>query len=137
MSVERRSLIQILGAGLATSRTGIGQHPEHARAVAAANYVPRALTPAEYRVVDILAEIILPTDEKSPGAHDAGVARYIDIVLLYGDKATLNVWREGVKSIDAAALKTSRAGLRRNHTGTTYRHSADDGRERDKSRHTA
>lgn len=106
MSVERRSLIQILGAGLATSRTGIGQHPEHARAVAAANYVPRALTPAEYRVVDILAEIILPRDEKSPGAHDAGVARYIDIVLLYGDKAILNVWREGVKSIDAAALKT-------------------------------
>ena len=61
MSVERRSLIQILGAGLATSRTGIGQHPEHARAVAAANYVPRALTPQNIGLWTILAELILPS----------------------------------------------------------------------------
>jgi hypothetical protein len=104
MDVERRSLIQILGAGLATSGTGFGQH-SHAKgsAAAAGNYTPRALTAAEYRVVDILTELILPADGTSPGAHDAGVARYIDIVLLYGDKATLGLWRDGVKFVDAAA----------------------------------
>lgn len=104
MDVERRNLIQILGAGLAASGTGFGQH-SHAKgsAGAAGIYTPRALTAAEYRVIDILTELILPADVTSPGAHDAGVARYIDIVLLYGNKATLGLWRDGVKSVDAAA----------------------------------
>ena len=53
--------------------------------------------------MDNLVDLILPADETSPGAHDAGVARYIDIVLLYGDKATLASWQNGVKSVDAAA----------------------------------
>lgn len=106
MNVERRSLIQILGAGLATSGTGFGQH-SHAKESAATGgtYTPRALTAAEYRVVEILTELILPADDKSPGAHDAGVARYVDIVLLYGDKVTLTLWRDGVKSVDDAASK--------------------------------
>jgi hypothetical protein len=95
MAIERRSLFQILGAGLASSQAGIGQ--------AAVTYMPRALTPAEYRVVDHLVDVILPADETSPGAHEAGVARYIDIVLLYGDKATLASWQSGVKAVDAAA----------------------------------
>ena len=54
-------------------------------------------------MVDKLVDLILPADETSAGAHDAGVARYIDIVLLYGDKATLASWQSGVKSVDEAA----------------------------------
>ena len=105
MAVERRQLIQILGAGLATGRPGTGQrpHPHVPAAGAAADYTPRALTAAEYRSVDNLVDLILPADETSPGAHDAGVARYIDIVLLYGDKAALASWQRGVERIDAAA----------------------------------
>lgn len=95
MTVERRSLIKILGAGLATPGAAIGQQQHE--------YTPRALTAAEYRVVDKLVDLILPADETSPGAHDAGVSRYIDIVLLYGDKATLTLWQSGVKSVEAAA----------------------------------
>jgi hypothetical protein len=32
----------------------------------------------EFRMLDLLTEMIIPTDEHSPGAHDAGVAAYID-----------------------------------------------------------
>jgi Gluconate 2-dehydrogenase subunit 3 len=105
MAVERRNLFKILGAGLATPHAGIGQQPHRhvSTASAAATYTPRALTAAEYRVVDKLTDLILPADETSPGAHNAGVARYIDIVLLYGDKATLNSWQSGVNSVDLAA----------------------------------
>jgi hypothetical protein len=105
MAVERRSLIKILGAGLAVPQAGIGQQHEHGSpaTAAAATYTPRALTAAEYHLVDNLVDVILPSDETSPGARAAGVARYIDIVLLYGDKATLNSWQSGVQSIDAAA----------------------------------
>lgn len=105
MAVERRSLIKILGAGLGTSASGIGQQHQHgstAKAVTS-TYTPRALTAAEYQVVDILVSLILPADDTSPGAHEAGVARYIDIVLLYGDKATLAAWQSGVNSVNEAA----------------------------------
>lgn len=103
MALERRSAIQILGAGLAGSRAGIGQHAHEKASTGAGTYTPRALTAAEYRVVDQLADVILPADDTSAGAHDAGVARYIDTVLLYGDKATLAAWRSGVEAADAAA----------------------------------
>ena len=105
MAVERRSLFKILGAGVTIPAVGIGQqqHGHSSTTKAAQTYKPRALTTAEYRVVDNLVDLILPADEMSPGAHDAGVARYIDIVLLHGDKATLASWQSGVKQVDAAA----------------------------------
>ena len=43
-------------------------------------YAPRFFKPEEFRDVGILAEIILPTDEK-PGAKEAKVADYIDFVV--------------------------------------------------------
>lgn len=102
MAVERRSLIQILGAGLTATQLD-AQHSHSASAKATVPYAPRALSPAEYRVVDRLAEMILPADESSPGAHDAAVARYIDIVLLYGRKETLASWKSGVESVETIA----------------------------------
>ena len=103
MAVERRSLIQILGAGLTAAQLE-AQHSHGTSAKAAVTtYAPRALTPAEYQVVDRLAEMILPADESSPGAHDAAVARYIDIVLLYGRKETLASWKSGVESVETVA----------------------------------
>jgi hypothetical protein len=103
--MERRNLIKILGAGLGAPVAGISQqrHEHASPGTAAETYRPRALTAEEYRVVDNLVDLILPADEASPGARDAGVARYIDIVLLYGDKATLALWRSGVKSVEGAA----------------------------------
>ena len=43
-------------------------------------YVPRFFKPAEFRTVEILTEMILPTDDK-PGAREAKVANYIDFVV--------------------------------------------------------
>lgn len=104
MPVDRRELIQILGVGLSTSSAGAAQHIHSASdAAKKAAYVPRALTQAEYVTVDKLTEILLPTDEMSPGAHEAGVARYMDIVLLYGEKRTLATWKSGIAAVDSAA----------------------------------
>ena len=48
--------------------------------VAAKPYVPRFFKPQEFRAVQILAEIILPTDDE-PGAKEAKVADFIDFVV--------------------------------------------------------
>lgn len=112
MSVDRRELIQILGAGLATAPAIAAQnaaqngaqhqHGTPARVPAVA-YAPRALTAAQFKVVETLVDILLPADEASPGAREAGVARYIDIVLLYGTKPNLETWNAGISAVEAAA----------------------------------
>src|SRR3989441_9556661 len=47
-------------------------------APAAVGLSGKFLSPAEYALLDELTELIIPTDDHSPGARAAGVAAYID-----------------------------------------------------------
>ncbi len=113
------------------------EHNHVSTAKAAQTYKPRALTAAEYLVVDKLVDLILPADETSPGARAAGVARYIDIVLLYGDKATLASWQNGVKQVDAAAKAAHERLFHEITSATTDWHRDADGCERGKPNYGA
>jgi hypothetical protein len=58
-------------------------------------------TREELALVDELAEMIIPTDDHSPGARAAKVAAYIDARLAEAfDPADRTTWRDGLKSID-------------------------------------
>jgi gluconate 2-dehydrogenase subunit 3-like protein len=58
-------------------------------------------TREELALVDELAEMIIPTDDHSPGARAAKVAAYIDARLAEAfDPAGRTMWRDGLKSID-------------------------------------
>ncbi len=84
MSVARRDLFKIFGAGLAT------------QAVQAES---RTLAPGQYDTLERMLDILLPTDEISPGARDAGVARYIDMTLKYADEKLRSVWISGLEAM--------------------------------------
>src|SRR5262249_34319405 len=62
-------------------------------------------TPDEFAMVDELSELIIPTDEHSPGARAAKVAEYIDGRLAdsFGDEPKLQ-WREGLKLVDQISV---------------------------------
>lgn len=65
---------------------------------------PHFLTKAELTLLDELAELIIPTDDHSPGARAAKVAAYIDRRLADAfDNDVRTRWRAGLKAIDAAA----------------------------------
>jgi hypothetical protein len=73
---------------------------------------PRFLTPAEFALLDGLTEMIIPTDDVSPGAHAAGVAAYIDGRLAESLDADWQAqWRAGLAAVDA---------LSRDLVGTTF-----------------
>jgi hypothetical protein len=58
----------------------------------------------EYAMVDELSEMIIPTDDHSPGARAARVAAYIDKTLGETPEVeTKQRWRAGLKSIDSLA----------------------------------
>jgi hypothetical protein len=71
-------------------------------AVAAAG--KRFFTQAEFALVDELTELIIPTDEHSPGARTAKVAAYLDTRLAEAfDNDVRTRWRAGLKAVDGAA----------------------------------
>ena len=75
-----------------------------AEAVAAAGVVPGFFSAAELKLVDELTEMIIPTDEHSPGARAAKVAAYIDSRLAAAFENDVRTrWRTGLQAIDAAA----------------------------------
>jgi gluconate 2-dehydrogenase gamma chain len=63
-------------------------------------FAPKFFTPAEYRTVGILANMIIPRDERSGSATDAGVPEFMDFTMV--DRPSSQKWmRDGLAWIDA------------------------------------
>jgi hypothetical protein len=105
--VSRRAMIGTTAAALLAAPLLKVLPAMHSGGVA-----PRFLTPAEFALLDELTEMIIPTDDVSPGAHAAGVATYIDGRLAEALDADWQAqWRAGLAGVD---------GLSRDLVGTTF-----------------
>ena len=63
-------------------------------------YAPRFFTAAEYRTVGILADMIIPRDDRSGSATDAGVPEFMDFMMM--DRPNNQKWmRDGLAWLDA------------------------------------
>lgn len=90
MNSSRRDVLKILLAAPAATFTWT--EAEAAQAVAAAQaaraettakpFAPSFFTAAEFRLVRVLADIIIPTDERSGSASDAGVPEFMDFMMI-------------------------------------------------------
>jgi len=70
--------------------------------VPAAAYVPQFFKPEEFQTVELLAEMIIPTDDK-PGAKEAQVANYIDFVVFAASENKPELqrdWTSGLALLD-------------------------------------
>ncbi len=63
-------------------------------------YAPKFFTPAEWKTVRVLAEMVIPRDERSGGAIDAGVPEFIDFTVTDRPRWQKGA-REGLAWIDA------------------------------------
>jgi hypothetical protein len=88
--VSRRALLRI-GASVSLASMGENvlpaqdaEHVHHAVAEAKAagkgTYQPKALTAHEYATLQRLTDLVIPPDDRSPGALAAGAADYIDFL---------------------------------------------------------
>lgn len=89
--LHRRDLLKLLTATAFTTLQLPAAEPN----------APLFFTGQEFMLLDTLTDLIVPTDEHSPGAHEAGVAAYIDRsvaeAFLPEEKTS---WRKGLASID-------------------------------------
>lgn len=64
-------------------------------------YAPLFFTPAEYQTIEVLTELILPSDT-GPGAKEAGVAEFIDF-MVKSDVSLQEPFRRGLAWLDHSA----------------------------------
>ena len=95
--LSRREMVAATAAALAAPLLKV----KVATASAMGNLAPRFLTPAELALLDELTELIIPTDDHSPGAGAAGVAGYIDGRLAESLEPDWQArWRSGLQAVD-------------------------------------
>lgn len=110
--LTRRDAIRLAAAATLGASVEV---PEALAAQAGAAKPPATtfFTRGELALVDELSEMIIPTDDHSPGARAAKVASYIDARLAEAFEETDRTnWREGLKLIEALSKQaTGRAFL--------------------------
>jgi len=114
--MDRREALAILaGAPLAAIArwplTRVGLASEWAQASLARRgagepYAPRFFTTHEYETVNVLVDLIIPRDERSGGATDAGVPEFIDFMMT-DDPDLQTGTRGGLAWLDAECHRRS------------------------------
>jgi hypothetical protein len=116
--MSRRRALKILG--IAAGTTGavsiyenpvLGQHKhmEHAavKHAEAKSSPPRFFNAAEMATISVASGMIIPADEKSGGAVEAGVPAFIDLMVSTSPPEVRTLWRDGLKALDAESREES------------------------------
>jgi gluconate 2-dehydrogenase gamma chain len=106
VAINRRQALQLLGsaplaAGFAWTDAEAFQAQRQTQQARGAqtSFTPSFFTPSEYATVVMLSELIIPKDERSGGAIDAGVPEFIDFMMVDQPQRQLLI-RGGIKWLD-------------------------------------
>lgn len=113
--LNRRQVLQVLGtapamAGIAWTEAEAQQAHQHAQqarrgaAGAKAAYKPKYFTAHELATVTALANLIIPKDERSGDASEAGVPEFIDFMMVDQPERQV-LMRGGIKWLDSECHK--------------------------------
>ena len=118
MEITRRNALKIIGATPVAAGLGIAgaeaeqapaahEHPAPQKTAAAARrgpYKPKFFTAHEFATVTLLADIIIPKDERSGSSSEAGVPEFIDFTMT--DRPNLQTqMRGGLRWLDTTCRK--------------------------------
>jgi hypothetical protein len=93
--LTRRELIQVTAAAAVAASAGVQRG-------FAGGQAPKFFSHDEFAMLDELTELIIPSDDHSPGARAAAVAAYLDARLAESaEEESKKQWHEGLKRIDA------------------------------------
>jgi hypothetical protein len=99
-NLTRRELIQVSAAAAVAAAI--------VRPVLAIEDTPKFFTKEEFAMVDELSELIIPSDDHSPGARAAQVAAYIDARLAESfENEPKQIWRDGLSRINGLSQEMS------------------------------
>jgi len=112
--VTRRTALKAVGAGVGMaallpwlSDSGLIAFARIQDINAAPN--PKALSALQFATLEALVEAIIPADDRSPGAKQARVADYIDLLLSESPRELTLQWFGGLAALDAASTARFKA----------------------------
>lgn len=103
--IDRRTALSLLAAGVSSRRLGRAQQHLHSMAKSPENYRLKFFNESENAIVDRVAEMIVPADSRSAGAHEARVSYFIDLVVANSAKAAQTQWRERLAAFRSMAVR--------------------------------
>jgi hypothetical protein len=80
-----------------------GGHGQAAKAAPKKTAAPKFFTAKELAAVAVISELIIPTDDHSPGAVAAEVPAFIDLMVSESPAETKKLWRDGLAAVNAKA----------------------------------
>ena len=109
--MRRRELLQIasaamLAGGLPKADAQDCTNLTHGTITETKPYTAQFFTPAELTLLDRAMELILPADDHSPGAHEAQVPLFADLIVASSPNDVKEDWRSGLRLL-ARELETS------------------------------
>ena len=113
-NINRRTALKVIavGVGTATSLPILenGVVGQHKHADMQMSHSPGASVPAaeggrffnhqDMETIAAISDLIIPTDEHSPGAKAAGVSDFIDLMINESSNETKALWRDGLAAVD-------------------------------------
>ena len=116
--VSRRTALKAFGTGIGTVAALPWLSDEGLLAFARiqesnAPPQPKVFSPSQFATLELLADAIIPTDDRSPGAKQARVADYIDLLLSELDRDVALQWIGGLAALDAEAMSRFRSPFSR------------------------
>ena len=107
-AASRRSVLKVMGA---TAGAAALTPSSESQGVLAFEALQRSGEPAalkvlsstEFATLQAFVEAILPADDRSPGAREARVAEYLDLLLGESEDTAREAWRSGLLAVDREA----------------------------------
>jgi hypothetical protein len=113
--MERRAVLKIVAlAALSQKLNALPNDAMRAMesaqaAPAATGYTLQFFSEEENGLLDQLMEMIIPADDHSPGAHEAGTNLFADLMVATSDATVKKQWRDGIRLIREQAAGSSLA----------------------------
>jgi hypothetical protein len=126
-NINRRVALKVIAVGVGTASTlpilesaVVGQHkhsdmqmgPSPGATVPTAER-GRFFNHQEMETIAAISDLIIPTDEHSPGAGAAGVSDFIDLMISESPNETKAMWREGLAAVDRMSERRFSAAFNR------------------------
>jgi hypothetical protein len=113
-NVSRRAVLKVIAVGVGTATTlpilengvlGQHKHPGMEMGQSPGAAVPiaegsRFFNHQEMETIAAISDLIIPTDEHSPGASAAGVSGFIDLMVSESSNEVKALWRDGLAAVD-------------------------------------
>lgn len=103
--MDRRTVLKFVGATVLQSRARTAQSQLIQISENPANYQLQFFNAEEGELLDCLTEIIIPADDHSPGAHEAKVYAYMDLIVYHSDQSTQQAWSTGLRAVQQEAVR--------------------------------